>query len=178
MSSIKNRTSAAVACALVFALAGCGGSAGDPAPVAAKAALPEGFWAAVEPAGAKPVAAVKASAKQGEDVVLVGRVGGERKVFSDTRASFLIVDPSLKACGEHGVDDGCKYPWDFCCEDKAAIIAGAATIEFRDGDRVLASSARGFHGLDHLKTVVVRGRAERDSAGNLTVVASAIHVRP
>ena len=182
MSCLRSRTSFVVAFILGLSLAGCGdsggNSGGDVAGAVAKAALPESYWSTAEPAGARPVAEVKAAAKNGDEVVVVGRVGGERKVFSDTRASFLIVDPALKACGEHGTEDPCKYPWDFCCEDKAAIRAGAATIEFRDGDRVLKADARGFHGLDHLKTVVVRGRAERDSAGNLTVVATALHVRP
>ena len=38
--------------------------------------------------------------------------------------------------------------------------------------------ARGFHGLDHLKKVVVRGTAEKDPQGNLTVVAKGVFVRP
>jgi hypothetical protein len=35
----------------------------------------------------------------------------------------------------------------------------------------------GWNGVDHLKTVVVKGRAERDSAGNLTIAASGVFVR-
>jgi hypothetical protein len=52
------------------------------------------------------------------------------------------------------------------------------TVEFRGANGVLAAAVRGFHGLDHLKTVVVSGRAEKDDAGNVVVVADSVHVRP
>jgi hypothetical protein len=180
MNMTQHRSTRAVA--LVFLALWCGacGEAAAPTPAvaAAVAPLPESYYAAVEPAAAKPVGAVKTAAKTGDAVVVVGRVGGERKVFSERRASFLLVDPELKACGEHGFDDPCKYPWDYCCEDKAKLRAGMVTVEFRGANGVLAAAVRGFHGLDHLKTVVVSGRAEKDDAGNVVVVADSVHVRP
>ncbi len=138
--------------------------------------LPARFWSATEPAGAQPVAQVHAAAQDGQRVVLLGAVGGARKVFVDGAAVFTLVDPALVSCVGDGM--GCKTPWDYCCEDPDALRRGTATIELREGDRPLPVSPRGFHGLDHLSMVVVEGLAERDAAGNLVVAADRLHVRP
>ena len=74
--------------------------------------------------------------------------------------------------------DVCPTPWDYCCEDSTKLRAATATVEFREGADVRKTTARGFHGVDHLKTVVVRGAAEKDAAGNLTIVATGVFVRP
>lgn len=138
--------------------------------------LPARFWSASEPAGALPVAEVHAAAENGQRVVLLGAVGGARKVFVDGAAVFTLVDPALVSCVGDGM--GCKTPWDYCCEDPEKMRRGTATIELRDGDRLLPVSPRGFHGLDHLSLVVVEGLAERDGSGNLVVAAERLHVRP
>ena len=59
---------------------------------------------AAEPAGAKGVIDVRKDAKDGDEVVVVGRVGGAAKPFTEGRATFLIVDPSLKPA------DGVRVP--------------------------------------------------------------------
>ena len=150
----------------------------EPAKSAAApaAALPERFWAAQEPAGARPVAEVRASAQDGERVVLVGSVGGAVKPFVEDTAAFSVVDPKLASCVGDGT--GCATPWDYCCVDPRTLLEGTATVELRAGAAPIAASARGFHGLDHLDTVVVEGVAERDESGNLVVAAERLHVRP
>lgn len=137
--------------------------------------LPERFWSASEPTGARPVAEVHAGAKDGERVVLVGAVGGAAQVFVDGAAVFTLVDPALHSCVGDGM--GCKTPWDYCCEDPDSLRRSTATVELREGGRPLPVSPRGFHGLDHLSLVVVEGLAERDSGGNLVVAAERLHVR-
>jgi hypothetical protein len=156
--------------------AGAGGGTGSSAGgTAAASALPESFWAASEPAGAVDVIKARASVKDGDEVTVVGKVGGAVKVFEDRRALFSVADLSLKDC--YDMQDACKTPWDYCCVDPKALAAGMATIEFHDAAGLMKTSARGFHGLDHGKTVVVKGKAHKDAAGNLTVRASSIHVR-
>ena len=78
-----------------------------PSQAAAADTLPAGLVLAQAPAGAKDVAAVKKGAKPGDEVVLRGRVGGSVSPFVDGRASFQVVDASLKACGEGTVMDEC-----------------------------------------------------------------------
>ncbi len=46
-----------------------------------------------------------------------------------------------------------------------------------DGGKTVATDARKLLGLKELQTVVVRGRAKRDEAGNVTVLADGIFVR-
>jgi hypothetical protein len=143
------------------------------APPSKPAALPESFALASEPAGAKPVKEVIASVKSGDEVLVAGRVGVE----GSDRAYFSLVDASLKACSETPMNDPCKTPWDFCCTPSDELKKLAATVEFRDGAALYSGSVLGFRGLDHLKHVVVKGKAEKDAAGNLTIVASGIFVK-
>jgi hypothetical protein len=71
------------------------------------------YLLAEEPAGAKGVLEVHKQAKDGDVVVIIGRIGGRKKPITDDRAFFTIVDPSLKACNEKG-DQDTETPWDFC----------------------------------------------------------------
>lgn len=154
------------------AVAACSDDAAkDGAHAHAPGALPAPFALASAPAGAKSVKDVVASAKSGDEVVVSGRVGMEG---SDS-AFFTLVDGSLKSCVETG--DECKTPWDFCCTPPDEMAKVSATIVFQAGAKPIAGSVIGFQGLDHLSNVVVKGKAEKDSAGNLTVVADGIFVR-
>jgi len=56
------------------------------------------YLAAAEPADARHVAALRKDARDGEAVVIVGRVGGMKQPVVQGRAAFLIVDLALKAC--------------------------------------------------------------------------------
>ena len=71
------------------------------------------FLLMTEPEGAADVIKVREVAKDQEDVVIVGRIGGSENPWVDGRAAFSIVDPSLKSCLECG-SEGCPKPWDYC----------------------------------------------------------------
>ena len=103
---------------LALAVPGCEKSPTDPQPassgegsrVSAEAAK---FLLDAEPAGAVDVIKVRETAKDGDDVVIVGRIGGREDPWINNRAAFLIVDPSLKSCHDTGCLD-CEKPWDYC----------------------------------------------------------------
>lgn len=160
---------------LALVLGAC--SKEEPAqPKVPKSALAENYWIAVEPAGAKSVAEVVKDAKNGDEVAVIGKVGGESQVFVADRALFKLVDLSLKDCSDDGM--GCPTPWDYCCADPDAMKAGTLAVEFRDGGgKVLATTAQGYHGLDHGKTAIVKGRVLKDDAGNVVVVAAGLYAR-
>jgi hypothetical protein len=125
-----------------------------------------------EPAGAKGVKEVRASAKTGDEVVIVGRVGGDAKPFTKGRARFLVVGLNLKPAME------CDCPWDFCESPKKDLDASRASVKFEGADgETMAVDAREAFGIKELSTVVVKGRAVRDDAGNLTVVGSGLFVK-
>lgn len=163
---------------LLLALAaGCSRNGGTPAPdygpLREKVLLPK------EPEGAKGVLAARKAVKDGDAVVVVGRIGGDKhQTFIKDRASFTIVDPSLVPCNERE-DDECPTPWDYCCDPPEVIREASAFVKFVDDNgETIAADARELFRVKELQTVVVRGRAKRDEAGNFTVLADALHVRP
>jgi hypothetical protein len=162
-----------------FAVALFAGCSQAPRPAATgPTAVGAEYLLAAEPAGAQPVFAVKQSAKDGDEVVVVGRIGGSARPWITGRAGFQIVDPSFKPCSEKG-DDGCKTPWDYCCDPKEELVKGVATVKVVDaGGQMIGADAKELLGLAELDTVVVRGRAKRDEHGNLTVLAAGVHRRP
>ncbi len=136
------------------------------------------YLLAQEPAGALPVKEVRQKAKDGEDVVIVGRLGGSKEgTFSPDRVLFFIVDPGFKTCDEIP-GDTCPTPWDYCCEDATVLKQGMATVKVVDDQgKTIPQNAKTFLGLKELQTIVVQGKAKKDDKGNLTVLASGIYIR-
>ena len=163
---------------LVFLCVGCGDSKGPSEPHASTAAsaVPESFYLASVDGTPRSVKDVVANAKDGEQVLLTGRAGGNADVFVPGRAAFLIADLSLKDC--YDMTDECKQPWDYCCEDPEALKTGTIAVELRNGERVLSSDVRGFHGLDHGHAVTIRGVVKRSAAGSIVLVAETLNVGP
>jgi hypothetical protein len=139
--------------------------------------VPEKFYLADAPGSARSVAEVVSSAKDGEQVVVTGRVGGAEKVFVDSYAAFTIVDAKVSPCGAGEMDE-CQTPWDYCCDSPDVIAANALSVELISDGQPLKATARGYHGLDHLKMVVVQGTVAKDSTGNVRVLATGLHVQP
>lgn len=128
-----------------------------------------------EPADAKDVIQVREDAADGADVVMVGRIGGSSSPFTEGRSAFSIVDSSLKACSDIP-GDNCPQPWDYCCEDRLPSGTALVKVVNDDGD-LLKTDAKELLGVKELSTVVVKGTAKRDDAGNLTVLAHSIFVK-
>ena len=94
----------------VLALAGCDRNNPPPAAVSPQGEVkvdPAKYVSKSEPADAKDVIATRNDAKDGDPIVIVGRIGGSKTPVSDDRAMFTIVDLSLKSCED---DPNC---WDF-----------------------------------------------------------------
>jgi len=138
------------------------------------APAPKGqFLLSAEPAGVKGVGELQKAAKEGESVAAVGRIGGSEKPFVDGAAAFTIVDMELVPC-----QDGCPTPWDYCC-DLDKLPTRKALVKVVDGDgRPVMSDARALLGIKESATVVVRAKAKRDEAGNLSLLADGLYVRP
>jgi len=161
-------------CFCLTVLAGassCGGEEPQ-APTQQAKALPETYWLAAAPKDAVDVKKARGMANDGAEIVVTGRVGD----ILANRAQFKLVDNSFTPCSDR-TEDKCKTPWDYCCEEPTALGQGTLVVEFRDGDALRKITAKGFHGLDHLKSVVVRGTVIKDNAGNLIVVANGLHVK-
>ena len=134
------------------------------------------FLLTAEPEGANDVIKVREDAKDGEEVVVVGRIGGSENPWVDGRAAFSIVDGSLKACSDIP-GDKCPVPWDYCCETPKLPSSTALVKVVDDGGQIVKADARKLLQVKELSTVVVKGKAQRDGEGNLTVLASGIYVK-
>lgn len=129
-----------------------------------------------EPAGAVDVLALRKDAKDEEQVVVVGRIGGRKDPWIKGMAAFPIVDRSLTPCNEIE-GDACKFPWDYCCESN--LPQATVLVKFVDENgKIIKQDPRSFFDVKELQTVVVAGKAQRDKSGNITVLASKLHVRP
>lgn len=133
------------------------------------------YLLAAEPAGAKGVVDTRKDAKDGDAIVMVGRIAGSRKPFVEGRASFSVTDLKIEPCAE---EEGCPTPWDCCCTSKEELLPAMAQVKFEGTDgKTLGVGARELLGVRELAVVVVTGKANRDDKGNLTVVANGVHVR-
>ncbi len=127
-----------------------------------------------EPASAKGVKEVKQQAKDGDEVVVVGRIGGSDKPFTG-RASFTIVDVSFKPCPD---GEGCPTPWDFCCEAPDDLAKGTIFVKFVDSaGKTLANDAKALLGVKELSTIVIRGQAKRDDDKSISIVANGVFIK-
>ena len=164
--------------AALFLFAGCGQST-DPAPaVAISTPLPDAgkFLLADEPAGAQGIIDFRKQAQDNDEVVIVGRIGGDKNPWVDGRAAFMIVDTSLKPCNEIE-GDMCPKPWDYCCETPSLPRAKVMIKLVDDQGQTVPTGAKQLLTVKELDTVVVRGKAKRDEAGNITVLASGLFIR-
>ncbi len=156
-------------------LGGCGSVESTDSPPAAEIDGAR-FLLDAEPAGALNVIAVLQDAQDGDEVVVVGRVGGEADPWVEDLAAFSIADVSLKPCNERE-DDECPVPWDYCCEPDLATSRTLVKVVDEKGE-VVARGAQQLLNMKELQTVVVQGKARRDDAGNVSLLATGIFVRP
>lgn len=157
---------------LSAAMMGCGSKPDSPASTQSPANSK--YLASSEPANAQPVGDARDSAKDDDDVVLVGRIGGSGKPFVEGVAAFTIVDPKVPHCSK---EEGCPTPWDYCCEQNE-VKNNIATVKVVDGEaKTVSEDARKLLGVKELNMVVVHGKAKRDAEGNLTVLADQIFVK-
>ncbi|MBK1828593.1 hypothetical protein [Haloferula rosea] len=130
------------------------------------------------PDEASPIHLARTTVQPGDVVVLKGQVMGASEPFVEGRAAFVLGDrDKLTPCNERA-DDGCKTPWDACCDSKEAFREGTATIQVVGEDgRTLKEGLEGVEGLEKLSRILVKGEvAEQSSAASLIVNATAIQI--
>ena len=146
---------------LTAALLGCDGKSTEqtePAAAQAPAGIPVETYMADRPADVLDLLEIKKTAKAGDTVIFLARVGGRVKPFTEKQAIFVAADPSLLSCELMSDDDHCSMPWDYCCESREAMRTGMATIRILGSDgRPIGTTAEGSGGLEAAKFIVVEG---------------------
>jgi len=128
-----------------------------------------------KPADAVNVAEAKTSAREGDKIVVLGRIGGRHDPIAEQDAVFTIMDLSVSHCAQIE-GDACKTPWDYCCETPASIKANAATVKVVDADGKTVTSSPKAHGFEPLDEVILVGTVgPRPSDDVLVIEATGVH---
>lgn len=148
-----------------------------PKPTADASVLPANLFLDKAPAGVQELAAAKKSAKVGDEIVLHGRVAGQKEPLAANRAIVTLLDTAIATC-EHSAMEKCPTPWDACCEPNDVLLANSATIQVVDASgRPLKTGLRGVNGIEPLKELVVVGKVRGQEASTLVVDATGIYVK-
>jgi hypothetical protein len=160
------------------AIVALGWSWGHHAP-SAEAATPasggDAYLLATEPQDAADVIPLRKQAQNQQEVAVVGRIGGRKNPWIKGVAAFMLVDRSLVPCNENR-GENCPTPWDYCCSPNLAKSMVLVMLVDESG-RVVRQDARELLGVKELDTIVVQGKAKRDKSGNVSVMASKVHVK-
>lgn len=145
-----------------------------PSTKAANANAPDSaFLLSEKPADAQSVALARKQEGGEEEIAVEGRIGGSAEPFVEGIAAFTIVDAAVPHCS---AEEGCPTPWDYCCEtDQLKENTALVKVVGADGKPV-SKDARKLLGVKELSQVVVHGKAKRDEAGNLTVLADKVFI--
>ncbi len=108
--------------------------------------------------------------KDGQEVTLVGLIGGSSKPFIEGWQHSPSLIPKFPIVRRTRL----PTPWDYCCQTEA-VKANIATVKIvDDAGKPVSQSARELLNVKELSTVVVKGKAKRDDQGNLTVAANQV----
>ena len=171
-SSIRIIILTVLCTALPLGLTSCGdtGTEGN-AQVVKSATIPTAYFTRNRPESVKNLIDLKPTAAIGDEIVFLARVGGRVDPFVDDIAIFQVTDPGLKSCELMGEEDHCPVPWDYCCEDTAALTTGSATIRIVDeSGEPLPARAQGAGGLAPARFLVIDGTVKDKNDQGLFVV--------
>jgi hypothetical protein len=114
--------------------------------------------------------------EDGQELVLVGRIGGSANPWIEGRAAFTLLDPSMIAVDpSQGMAEG-QICTDECCDTERAECT--TIVKFVDASGALVETdARKLLGVSEDDMVVVKGTAKRDKSGNFQLLATGLHIR-
>ena len=169
---------------LLVTLAGCGdgndkkvsndkATPNTPGPAVS---LPADLLVSTTPGEAKNIVDLKKDAKEGDEVVVRGVVGGDTNPFVANRAMVSLIDMAVPTCKENGEE--CPTPWDYCCVPQEELTKAKATVQVvgKNGFplKVALSSGQKLKPYD---VIVVRGKVGARPSGDVLVVnATSIYV--
>jgi len=167
--------SAALCLFLAGSLGACGESADKQAAAPEKAEKSPAWLLASLPSNAVDVAKLKSEAKEGDKVVLRGKIGGRMEPMSDDLAAFVVMDNAIPSCADME-EDHCPTPWDYFGETPDSITTNLATVQVVGEDGMpltLDLTEYGFEPLDEVVVIGVVGPRPSDEV--LTVNAMGVY---
>jgi hypothetical protein len=147
------------------------GGIAEPGKTAANKALslPGDLFVSASPGNAVEVIEARRSARDGEPIVVKGRIGGLTAPFAEQYAIFILSDLSFAACA-----DGCG---NLCSVPRDQVIAGLATVQVADEKgNPLKVPIKGVNGLQPMSEVTVVGKVAKANSKLLIINAKNIFV--
>ncbi len=123
------------------------------------------FALSADPGDAVTVVAAKERGGGDATLVVQGRIEALTKGF----AILKLMDTALKYCGEVHAE-GCKTPWDFCCDTPEDQRAHRLLVEFHGADGKPVET-KGLPNTRLLDLVKIRGKLIENAQGSLVLVA-------
>ncbi len=160
-------------------VAGCSSEAKKDDKETAKTPALDGanFLVSTAPQDPRDIIPLRKGVEDGQDVVVIGRIGGSTDPWVEGVAAFQLVDRSLAACSDIP-GDACPVPWDYCCVTDKLPDATTLVKVVDDQGQLVSTGAKELLGVSELQTVVVTGKARKDYAGNVTILARKIYIDP
>ena len=157
---------------------GCSSNSNTSDTVAATPAAIDGtkFLLAEEPDDAIGVIEARESAKDGESVVVVGRIGGAVNPWVEGRAAFTLIDASKLIVADGAESGEAEICLDDCCAEERAGCTTLVKVIDADG-KLVPADARKLLGISDSDMIVVSGKVSKDETGNFAILASGVHVR-
>ena len=167
-----------LAAGILVALSGCEGKSTEQSlpmsTLTPDQSFETGAWVLTSaPEGAISITEAKASAKEGDTIVIRGRIGGRHSPITAESPVFTVMDMGLEYCGQFH-DDGCTTPWDYCCETPGTITANAATVQIV-GEGRIDPVAGGLAPLDEV--ILIGTVGPRPDENVLTIKATGIYTQ-
>lgn len=130
-----------------------------------------------EPDGAVGVIIAREDAKDQEDIVLVGRIGGRKDPWINGRSAFMVIDAAMSVVDDgEGSGEG-ELCMDDCCASLRAECTTLVKIVDEQG-KPLPFDTRDLLDAKEADMVVLKGKVHRDDEqGTFTIVASGVYVR-
>lgn len=164
--------SASIAAAgAVLILSGCDKASSEQSAIIDTAPKGEAWVLTSAPEGAISVTQAKATANEGDQVIIRGRIGGRMTPITADSPVFTIVDLGLEYCGQFA-EGGCPTPWDYCCESPGTITTNTATVQIV-GNATIDPLAGGLNPLDEIVLIGIVG--PRPGSQVLTVKATGVY---
>ena len=137
---------------------------------AAKYILPQ------EPEGAVGIIEAREEAKDQQEILMVGCIGGQKNPWIEGRAAFTLIDATMRVVADGQQSSGDEICLEGCCASTLAECTALIKVVDEQG-RILSIDARNLLGVKIDDMVVVRGRVQRDEEGSFSVMADGVYVR-